>query len=239
MFSLGRYQLRAPAICGSVISDDADGMVAGVVKALEQEVDLIELRLDGLRGPIDWGKVLRHELPTIVTNRPEREGGRYKGTERDRVAPLIEGIEQGAACVDLELSTPKRLLEEVASAARERGAAVLLSYHNLSTTPTPRALLRIARRMKEAGCDIAKIVTFAREPRDCLRVLDLLVKAQKLGVGMVSFAMGEAGRPSRILAPLFGSRIVYAAVGEPTAPGQFDVPTARRLLRDLGMEGTR
>ncbi|MEM2907747.1 MAG: type I 3-dehydroquinate dehydratase [Candidatus Hadarchaeales archaeon] len=239
MFSLGGYQLRAPAICGSVISDDLEGMVAGVAKALEQEVDLIELRLDGLRGPVDWKKLLRHDLPTIVTNRPEREGGRYKGTEQARVASLIEGIEEGAACVDIELSTPRRLLKEVTSAAEEKGAAVLLSYHNLSTTPTSRALLDVARRMKKAGCDIAKIVTFAKEPRDCLKVLDLLVRAQKLGVGMVSFAMGEAGRPSRILAPLFGSRIVYAAVGEATAPGQFDVPTTKRLLRELGIWGMR
>lgn len=239
MFPLGGYRLRAPAICGSVISDDPEGMVAGVERALEQGVDLIELRLDGLRGPVDWEELLRHNLPTIVTNRPEREGGKHKGTEQARIVPLIEGLEHGAACVDIELSTPRRLLKEVASAARQRGAAVLLSHHNLSATPTSRALLGVARRMKRAGCDIAKIVTFAREPRDCLRVFDLLVRAQNLGVEMVSFAMGEAGRPSRILAPLFGSRIVYAAVGEATAPGQFDVPTTKRLLQDLGIWGMR
>jgi 3-dehydroquinate dehydratase-1 len=45
--------------------------------------------------------------------------------------------------------------------------------------------------------------------------------------------MGEAGRLSRIAAPLFGSPIVYAAAGEATAPGQFDVTTTKRLLHEL------
>ncbi|MCS7131526.1 MAG: type I 3-dehydroquinate dehydratase, partial [Hadesarchaea archaeon] len=168
MFSLGEYRLRAPAICGSVISNDLDGMVAGIAKAVEQKVDLIELRLDGLRGRVNWKKLLCADLPIIVTNRPRREGGKYEGAERARVVSLIEGIREGAACVDIELSTPRPLLEEATSAAREKGAAVLMSYHNLSSTPSARALLEIARRMKKAGCDIAKIVTFAKGPRDCL-----------------------------------------------------------------------
>ena len=48
-------------------------------------------------------------------------------------------------------------------------------------------------------------------------------------------AMGEAGRHSRAVAPLYGSRIGYAPVdpAEATAPGQFDLTTLTELIERL------
>ena len=97
-------------------------------------------------------------------------------------------------------------------------------------------MINIAERMVGVGCDIAKIVTFARTPRDALTVLDFLAQVpDSVAVPVIAFAMGEAGRLSRIAAPIFGSPIVYAAAGEATAPGQFDVETTRRLLHEFGL----
>jgi 3-dehydroquinate dehydratase-1 len=49
-------------------------------------------------------------------------------------------------------------------------------------------------------------------------------------------AMGEPGRHSRAVAPLYGSRIGYAPVdpAEATAPGQYDLATLRELVDALG-----
>jgi 3-dehydroquinate dehydratase-1 len=48
-------------------------------------------------------------------------------------------------------------------------------------------------------------------------------------------AVGEAGRHSRAVAPLYGSRIGYAPVDpdRATAPGQYDLATLRRLVETL------
>ncbi|MDI6820200.1 MAG: type I 3-dehydroquinate dehydratase [Candidatus Hodarchaeaceae archaeon] len=236
MLKLGRHQLRTPAVCGSVIGEEIGNMAAGMSLALEQGADLIELRLDGLRGLVGWKKLLRTDSPIILTNRAEREGGRFGGEERERVEPLLEGIVEKVACVDVELSTPRQLLGEVVSEARKRDVSILMSYHDFAATPKVDAMMGIAEHMVRAGCDVAKIVTFAREPRDSLTVLDFLIRASdELGAPVVTFAMGEAGRLSRIAAPILGSPIAYAAVGEATAPGQFDVATTKRLLRELGL----
>jgi 3-dehydroquinate dehydratase-1 len=52
---------------------------------------------------------------------------------------------------------------------------------------------------------------------------------------VATMAMGEAGRHSRAVAPLYGSRIGYAPVdpADATAPGQYDLETLRGLVETL------
>ncbi|MFC6725501.1 type I 3-dehydroquinate dehydratase, partial [Halobium palmae] len=53
-------------------------------------------------------------------------------------------------------------------------------------------------------------------------------------------AMGQPGRHTRAVAPVYGSRIGYAPVdpADATAPGQFDLGTLRTLI-DLLASDTR
>ena len=234
MLKLGKHEVQTPAVCGSVIGSDIKTMRAGVTKAVEQGADLIELRIDGLRDPTNWEELLHVEVPTVLTNRPKREGGNFEGDEEERVKVLLQGIERVVSCIDVELSTPVHLREQVVSRAEESGSSVIVSYHDFSKTPSIEVLTNITNRLAEAGCDLAKVVTFARDKNDALRVLDFLVQVQnEVTVPVIAFAMGDAGRITRIAAPLFGSPIVYAAAGEATAPGQLNVLTAKRLLREL------
>lgn len=55
------------------------------------------------------------------------------------------------------------------------------------------------------------------------------------GTPAATMAMGEAGSHTRAVAPVYGSRIGYAAVdpGEATAPGQYDLETLSRLVSEL------
>jgi len=235
---LGRHKLRVPAICASVIGSNVDVMTAGVARAIEKRADIVELRLDGLRRRAGWEKLLKVDMPLILTNRAEREGGHFKGEERTRVDHLLKGIDEGVACVDIELSTSKSLLDEVIKTAKAHGTSLLMTHHDFKATPPIATLTNIAERMADAGCDIAKIVTFAKTHRDALMVLDFLTQVpDSVAVPVIAFAMGDAGRLSRIAAPLLGSPVVYAAADEPTAPGQFDVETTRRLLREFGLRG--
>lgn len=211
-------------------------MAAGIARAIEQKADIIEIRLDRLRKNSEWEKLLETELPLILTNRAEREGGHFKGEDGARIKYLLKGIEEGAPCVDIELSTPHSILNKVIETAKIHGTSLLLTHHDFKETPPIATLMNIAEKMAGVGCNIAKIVTFARTPKDALTVLNFLNQVPSyVKVSVVAFAMGEAGRMSRIAAPLFGSPIVYAAAIETTAPGQFDVETTRLLLHEFGL----
>ncbi len=231
---LGKHEVRTPAVCGAVIGQDIETMRASVAGAIDQGADLIELRIDGLHDSAGWEKLLPVKVPVILTNRPEREGGGFRGDENKRIEVLLQGIAQGVSCVDIELSTPEPLRERVVSQAKKSGVAVLMTHHDFSLTPSIEVMIDIARRLAGAGCDLAKIVTFAEGTKDVLRMLDFLAQVQdEVAVPIIAFAMGDAGKITRIAAPMFGSPIVYAAAGEATAPGQLDVATTKRLLDEL------
>ena len=233
---LGGKKLRVPAICGSVMGADLGQMEMGISRAIELGADLVELRIDGMRNRAGWEKLLRADPPIILTNRPKREGGRFEGNERERIEVLSRGISRGVSCIDIEFSTPKPKRRRLVSGAREAGVTVLMSHHDRSKTPSIEKLVDLAKRLAETGCDLAKVVSFARNYRDALRVMDFLARVgEEVKVPIISFAMGHAGRITRIAAPLLGSPIVYAAAGEATAPGQFDIKTTKRLLQELGV----
>ncbi len=48
-------------------------------------------------------------------------------------------------------------------------------------------------------------------------------------------AMGKVGRHSRVIAPIYGSKIGYAPLGpaDATAPGQYDLATLSRFVGEL------
>ena len=237
---LGKHEVRTPAVCGAVIGQDTETMRASVAGAIDQGADLIELRIDGLHDSAGWEKLLPVKVPVILTNRPEREGGGFRGDENKRIEVLLQGIAQGVSCVDIELSTPEPLRERVVSQAKKSGVAVLMTHHDFSLTPSIEVMIDIAKRLAGAGCDLAKIVTFAEGTEDVLRMLDFLAQVQnEVAVPIIAFAMGDAGKITRIAAPMFGSPIVYAAAGKATAPGQLDVATMKRLLHELIPEEKR
>ncbi len=235
---LGKRVLKTPAVCGAVMGEDVDDMASAVSLAMKQGADLVELRIDSLRDREGWNDLLRMGPPTIFTNRPKREGGTFRGTEGARIDMIVEAIENGVPCVDLELSTTQRLRNRVVKAAKENGVSVLMSHHDFSATPSVEALIGVAKKMARFGGDLIKVVTFANNMAASMRVLDFLIDVQgEVTVPVIAFAMGEAGRISRIASLLMGSPFTYASVGEPTAPGQLGVVETKQLLLKLTLEG--
>src|SRR6476660_6236629 len=65
-------------------------------------VDLVELRLDGVRDVDVAGALADRTLPVVITCRPGWEGGRFDGAEEDRVKLLVDAVRLGADFVDVE-----------------------------------------------------------------------------------------------------------------------------------------
>ncbi len=199
--------------------------------------DVVELRIDGIRD-VDLKRLLAGKRKkVIVTNRCREEGGLFSGSEGERIALLTQAVELGADFIDVELQTSPDLRKNIAAAIAhcKRKTHLILSWHDMSGTPSERALRNKVDRGCGEGADIVKVVPYARTDADNFKILNLLVHSQKRGRDIIAFCMGPRGRLSRAMAPFWGSRISYAALSpeERTAPGQLTAEEMRQLHRIL------
>ena len=189
--------------------------------------DMIELRLDLVTEPIQTIKAIREatEKPIIATNRLQAEGGKFLGSERERIDLLVQASEY-ADLVDIELQAELR--EEFIS---QVSRPVIVSYHDFQGMPEIDELAAIKGRMKKAGAAIAKIAVTPKRLKDDLDLLGFLLAAD---MPLCLIAMGDLGRHLRAMAPLYGSALAYGYIRESTAPGQMslaELSSARELLK--------
>jgi 3-dehydroquinate dehydratase type I len=198
--------------------------------------DLIELRIDRMPDTALERLLAARRNPVIVTNRRREEGGAFPGTEEARVALLVQAARLGADYIDIETETAPALKEKLRQVCTLGGTKRIASWHDFTGTP-PAVLLKkkLAACMAD-GPAIVKIVTRADDESDGLRLLELIPYARQRGQEVIAFCMGDRGKLSRIMAPLFGSAISYAPLeeGESSAPGQLTARRMREILRVLG-----
>lgn len=211
-----------PRICAAVVNSDL-----AAIKRVEPLTDLFELRIDLIGG--GWHEVaVKLGKPWIACNRRAEEGGRWRGSESERIEVLMSAVELGASIVDIELATPE--VEKVVRDIKGR-ADCLLSYHDLKGTPPLAKMREIIENQLAAGASICKVVATARIFADNVAVLQLIRDFP--GVKVISFAMGGEGQISRVLCPLVGGYFTYASIGEgrESAAGQITVSHLRKLYR--------
>jgi len=207
--------------------------------AAREHADALEFRMDLAADPRESLRDYDGKLDLIATNRVEREGGEaVAGPER------IEALEVAAehprvGAIDVELETVERgWADDLLAIADEGDTAVLVSVHDFDGTPDEERMVDLLGRASEHG-DVGKLAVSATEPTDALSLLSATATATESGHTVATMAMGEAGRHTRAVAPIYGSRIGYAPVraGAATAPGQFDLATLADLLGKLGARG--
>lgn len=185
-------------------------------------VGLVELRLDYIRRALEIRRLLADRpTPVVITARRPTDGGKWRGTEKDRVTLLRAAVAEGADYVDLE--------SDIAGQIPRYGSTKrIISYHNFRETPAD--LEAIHASMLELSPDIVKIATMANDPHDNLRALRL---CRKSPVPTIAFCMGEIGTPSRLLCGRFGAPFSYATFSDERqlAPGQLSYRTMRNVYR--------
>jgi len=101
------------------------------------------------------------------------------------------------------------------------GAPLILSYHNFEETPTDLEAILSLMQAREAT--LYKIATMAHSTLDALRMLEFV----RSHPNVIGICMGPLGQITRILAPVFGTPIMYASIEstpnpvEPVAKPQF------------------
>jgi 3-dehydroquinate dehydratase-1 len=219
-------------ICIPIMAAD-NGQAIEKMREAALLADVLEIRLD-LMDAFDLEQIVSHAAkPVIVTYRSKKEGGRGRAPYKTRVRNLIGAIEAGADYVDVEFSMPQSYREEIFQA--KGGSRLIISAHLSHNTPGPDRLAALFKRMAATGADIVKLVTYAKDPADNLRVLGLIPLARDLGVDIIAFCMGPAGRLSRIFSLVLGGYMSFAALStsEESASGQIPIKEMKRILEIL------
>jgi len=204
------------------ILEETPERVARRLDATPHRCALVEIRADGLRAGDVAGLVRRAGRPVAVAVRSEDDGGSFDGSVEEKAAILAAALDAGAAFVDVEWDGPLR-----AFALGPRASRTILSHHGASCNASTLAALYDA--MSGTKASLLKIVPRVSRPGELRAVRDLLRRAREARRELCSFALGEAGAWSRVMALSWGSWGVYAAAsrGRETGEGQF---TTREML---------
>jgi 3-dehydroquinate dehydratase/shikimate dehydrogenase len=197
------------------------------IRAGSRHADILEFRLDMI-GKVELGRLLSStRKPKIATCRPTWEGGRFAGTESDRIEILEAASLLGAEYADIEYAAGRGAIRGFM--LRRRETRVIVSKHIFSRlrfhVPT------VYRQLHATGADVIKFAYLANDAADIGHAIEFLALARADRRKAIAIAMGEAGEASRILYRRFGGWATYASgnVGEVAAPGQVPARDLRSL----------
>lgn len=222
-------------VCGCITERTPERCIKAAKKAVKAGADIAELRMDGMKRIEGLEGIFSSiPVPVIATNRSMANGGKFKGSEKERVKCLLKAIKAGCDFVDVEVDTDERLKGGVIQLARKMKCRIIASAHDFKGTPNKSALMGLMRKERKIG-DIGKIVTLPKTIDDCHRILGVLLEAKRVGFPMIAFGMGKIGIFTRIIAPFYGSYLTYCSVNKPAGPGQLSIESIRRIYREIGM----
>ncbi len=205
----------------AVVAERTNARALAEARLAGAAADLLEWRLDALEEEPDlaaWTAAVRTEW--IATCRPGRRG------DAERPALLAAAGRAGAAWLDLECGEP---------APGDRGAArVLRSLHLREGEAGDAAAVAGLARLEREGGDLLKLVLPESGALQGLAALRLLKKRRR-GKPLACHALGPANLATRVLGPVFGSALLYAA----TRPGREVVPGMPSLGLLHGVYGVR
>lgn len=220
----------------AAIAESSFSAVEERLRACEFHADIVEIRMDVLSQQVSSSALTKlleqSSVPVIFTCRKYDEGGAFQGDEAVRLECLRQAVDSGADFIDVELSSDAAMRARLIKHARNAGCKVIVSWHNFHETPAGDKLEDILVQQKHAGADVAKIVTTARTGMDIPRLFSLYYAAAELGIPLIAFCMGEAGRISRVACLAMGAYLSFASAdtGLETAPGQIPLEQFRKIV---------
>jgi len=199
------------------------------------QANLIEVRFDRLKNHREIADLATHvKMPKIATNKSLSCHGMFQGTESERRKTLLDAAKSGFEYIDAELSTtdPGEFISQI----KKTGAKTVMSFHDFSGTPSLSELKDILEQEISTGADVCKVVTTAKRMEDNLTLLNFTSNASAK-TRIVSFAMGELGKTSRLLSPFFGGFFTFASLkqSEETAAGQMCIQEMKKAYELLGV----
>ena len=214
-------------ICVSILPKTLPEALRLIEKAEAAHADLIEVRLDSIENRGELADLAAHgNTPKIATDRSSR-------TETEQREMLLSAAESGFEYVDAELSTPQ--LKDLVKEVKALGAKPIVSFHKFNGSLGISELNSVLEKEIASGAEVCKIVTTAKRIEDNLTTLNFVATASSK-TKLVCFCMGEFGKISRLLSPLFGGFFTFASLehGSETASGQMTLQEMKAAYALLG-----
>ena len=214
--------------CVSIAEKTPKKLKQTLAKALKKS-DYAEIRFDFLNPNTipEALHLIRRDLGKCVsTLRPIRDGGKFSGSEKNRVSIIKLIAEYDPFLLDIEYDTLRKN-KNLQKYLKNTGTHTLVSWHNFKQTPTASVLKKKLSEMRKFSSNI-KIVTMAKSIKDGSRILSLYNNSKN--VKLIAFSMGDFGRMSRLLCLLLGSPYTYVSLGKPIAPGQFSLDEVKSIF---------
>jgi len=210
------------------IAEKTPYKIKQTLKIALKKSDYAEVRFDFLKIEQipEAIELIKKDLNKIVcTLRPKTEGGKFSGNEKERIAILKLIAEYNPFLLDIEFNTLKRN-SSLRRYLKSTKTKLLVSWHDFKKTPSSAELKKKMNQMSKFSSNV-KIVSTAKSTVDSSRMLELYSKKGKNN--LISFAMGDFGRISRILCLYLGSPYTYVSLGKAIAPGQFSVDEVKKI----------
>jgi len=212
--------LRA-RICVSLLPKTYSEAITQLEEAEKIGSDLIEVRLDYLQSATDLSKLASYgTIPKIATILSGTLKKRTNVTGVDQQKLLLEAAKSGFEYVDVGLASPK--LKDFIKELRKLRCRPIVSFHDFCNFLPLSDLDAILKKEISCGAEVCKIVTTA-------------ISQKSAKTNLVCFCMGELGRVSRLLSPLYGSYFTFASLkkGSETANGQFSLQEMKSTYKIL------
>ena len=210
------------------IAEKTPNKIKQTLKIGLKKSDYAEVRLDFLKVEDipDALEIIKNDMNRIVcTLRPKTEGGKFPGSEKERIAILKLISEYTPFYLDVEFNTLRKNASLV-KYLKTTKTKLLVSWHDFKKTPNAAELKNKMKQISKFSSNI-KIVSTAKSTDDSTRMLELYSKKGKNN--LISFAMGDFGRISRILCLYLGSPYTYVSLGKAVAPGQFSIDEVKKI----------
>ncbi len=223
-------------ICVSILPKNNLEALTLVERGEKAKADFIEVRLDCLETSRNLSELVKKtKIPLIASNKLRSESGNFSGTETERQQTLLDAAKNGFAYVDVDISSPKH--KETIDKLKQLGAKPIVSYHKFDGALSISEMGKILEQEISSGAVVCKIVTTAKKIEDNLSTLNF-ISTMPSRLKLICFCMGENGKISRLLSPLFGAFFTFASLeqGSETAAGQMSIQEMRSAYDLLGVK---
>lgn len=197
---------------------------------VSQLADYLEVHLGDLGEPSEQLSEYTGSLPIILSSRQRPQSAERSEEEAKLVSVASsDKIEK----VEVELETARHntnILDELRCGDNE----LIISYYNQESTPSVDRLIEIVEKCNQYG-DIARIEVFAEDRADTLNLLQMINIADQNGLRVAGVSLGIRGKPTRVLAPIYGSELAYALIDsdEERKGGEIDIQRLSSLIEDI------
>lgn len=235
-------------ICVPIVGPSIEEILSQVQKAVQAEVDLIELRPDmWMRGShiseeeyiptivslVEEMHSKDEKMPMLFTWRTLAEGGETPLSSENYRNLLQAIVDQNLVdAVDMELFAYSDEIGNSMKQAHQQNIQTVMSYHNFHSTPDIETLHVYAERMVSVDAQVIKFALMPTTNDDVLSVLQFTKELTERypQLPRITMSMGQLGQMTRTCGHVFGNCLTFGTLGQASAPGQVEVAVLQQLL---------